>query len=161
MRHDGRSDAAVSRVMGMLFLVAMTAVLSGASLTYFGSVDAKPIPRFPQLILSDAAQPVAFSAPGDPLAVLAHRGGDRLVWADVTVEVLRDEVPATGTAAVAYSAAADCSSPSSTPSGVLEVGGYLHLCAVGGGWAAGDGLELWIVSGDSLAVFHKSETVVQ
>lgn len=138
-------DAGVSPVMGALFLVAITVGMSGTVFLTFGDIGPKPIPKFPQVPLMDAGGPMTTSTPGDPLAHLVHRGGDRLLWGDFTITVLRAGEPATGASAVAFSSRPDCSPATAQPEGILDVGQALYVCATGGGWGHGDAMMVRIV----------------
>ena len=159
MRAGRKRDEAASPILGALVVVAGSLAVVGAIMLHVGAAEGKPLSTFPDVVLVDAEAPITASSGGAALAYFEHRGGDRILWGDVTLTVQRPGAPAEGVSALAFSATPDCSYATPTLEGTFEAGDRVFICARSTGWSHGDTLVLRVVGTPTSRVL--TEQVVQ
>ncbi|HLE96247.1 MAG TPA: type IV pilin N-terminal domain-containing protein [Candidatus Thermoplasmatota archaeon] len=161
----GKDDDAVSPVIAVILMVAITVVLAATVYVWVsGFGTSGSIKKFPQVTLKDDSDALDTAADEDEtIGVLEHRGGDNINWGDYTVNVFKG-TSTTATTQVVYTTTApvagSCAGGIAAPTSNFAVGNKLYVCEDGtNAWATGTQLKIQVIDKNQNSVVYENTVV--
>ena len=143
-RKFGEGEDAVSAVIGVILMVAITVAIAATVYVYVSGIISGPVAVQPSITFqiqddgdvdAQAGSPSTYSAAGDVVFTLEHFSGDKITMADVNVQYKSDNVTTWTT--IDDTGVADGLKFGTSPT-YFEIGDSIELQAVDGDTPAGD-----------------------